>query len=217
MKKFFLLLFAAAVMCACKTSPKANFGYNVTPPLTVEFVNLSNNADSYRWDFGDGTHSFEKEPVHTYSSTGSYRVTLRAKGDKADDVYSGFINIPDPYMYVAGVIYAAIPYESQYYRTYCKRDGGLFESEEQERLFSTYYSESLYSSTLPYPYKFETPVQIRNFNDDYIVSVYTSKTTNQNGTKVLDKRISRQELLSYPDFILLDDNNMSVAVVFVYQ
>ena len=55
-------------------------------PLTVEFTNLSENADSFVWKFGDGTQSTEPEPTHTYGDRGIYTVTLTAVGaeDAAD-------------------------------------------------------------------------------------------------------------------------------------
>src|SRR5438045_5641110 len=43
-----------------KPAPVANFsvtGDGVPPPATVTFSNLSSNATSYTWDFGDGTAS----------------------------------------------------------------------------------------------------------------------------------------------------------------
>ncbi len=47
-------------------------------PLTVSFTNLSNNADSYLWDFGDGTTSTQTNPQHTYTTKGSFTVKLTA-------------------------------------------------------------------------------------------------------------------------------------------
>jgi PKD repeat protein len=63
-------------------SPKANF--DVSP--TVVFVNdekvrcfnLSQNADSYLWEFGDGDTSKVKEPYHKYMEEGVYDITLWA-------------------------------------------------------------------------------------------------------------------------------------------
>jgi gliding motility-associated-like protein len=47
-------------------------------PFAVDFENSSTNAITYLWDFGDGTTSADEEPVHIYSDTGTYTVTLIA-------------------------------------------------------------------------------------------------------------------------------------------
>jgi PKD repeat protein len=46
--------------------------------LTVNFTNNSANADSFLWEFGDGNTSTEKNPSHTYTTAGTYTVTLRS-------------------------------------------------------------------------------------------------------------------------------------------
>ena len=43
---------------------------------TIAFNNTSDQADSYSWDFGDGTTSKEKSPTHQFKSCGSYYVKL---------------------------------------------------------------------------------------------------------------------------------------------
>jgi len=49
-------------------------------PKTVQFTDLSNlnapGTGTYFWDFGDGNTSSLQSPVHTYSSTGNFSVTL---------------------------------------------------------------------------------------------------------------------------------------------
>jgi len=45
---------------------------------TVSINNTTQGASSYLWDFGDGTTSTLTNPVHTYSGTGSYTITLNA-------------------------------------------------------------------------------------------------------------------------------------------
>jgi len=55
--------------------PVAGFSYQKSD-LTVTFTNTSQNANSYLWDFGDGNTSTQTSPVHTYSSGGTYNVTL---------------------------------------------------------------------------------------------------------------------------------------------
>jgi PKD repeat protein len=50
-------------------------------PLAVTLDNNSQNANSYRWDFGDGSPIDTSEnPTHTYTQPGTYTVTLTATG-----------------------------------------------------------------------------------------------------------------------------------------
>ncbi len=65
-------------------APVANFNTELTSgniPFTVQFNDLSENSPiSWFWDFGDGddTNSTEQNPVHTYTTAGTYTVTLTA-------------------------------------------------------------------------------------------------------------------------------------------
>ncbi len=78
--------------------PAASFSSNVTEgyaPLSVLFTDLSENAVTRNWDFGDGTNSTEQNPTHTYSDAGQYTVTLTAEnmfGSNAITKYS-YINV----------------------------------------------------------------------------------------------------------------------------
>ncbi len=65
------------------TAPIADFSASPltgTVPLTVTFSNLSQNSDSYLWQFGDGITSTLTTPAHNYGQTGIYTVTLTAYG-----------------------------------------------------------------------------------------------------------------------------------------
>lgn len=44
--------------------------------LSVSFSDLSSNAVSYAWDFGDGSTSTTQNPSHAYAQVGSYTVCL---------------------------------------------------------------------------------------------------------------------------------------------
>ena len=47
------------------------------PPLNVNFTNFSTgNQLTYLWDFGDGTTSTQQLPTHTYTTSGTFTVTL---------------------------------------------------------------------------------------------------------------------------------------------
>ena len=58
---------------------QAGFSVVVTGDTAV-FANVSENADAYHWDFGDGAASTDSDPVHVYTQSGSYEVTLTAFG-----------------------------------------------------------------------------------------------------------------------------------------
>lgn len=59
--------------------PEARFTYSVPPcDSLVSFSNLSDNAISYRWNFGDGDVSVDPAPIHVYEKAGSIPVELIA-------------------------------------------------------------------------------------------------------------------------------------------
>ncbi|QLG46214.1 immunoglobulin-like domain-containing protein [Costertonia aggregata] len=45
---------------------------------TVTFLNTSEDASKYVWDFGDGTTSSEINPIKTFNVSGTYTITLEA-------------------------------------------------------------------------------------------------------------------------------------------
>jgi uncharacterized protein (TIGR02145 family) len=56
-------------------------------PLKVTFIDQSaNNPTNWEWDFGDGTSSREKTPIHTYINSGKYSVKLTVSNDYGKDV-----------------------------------------------------------------------------------------------------------------------------------
>lgn len=59
--------------------PQASFGAaqtNGPAPLLVAFTNTSVGAQSFVWNFGDGSGSAEGDPTHAYTNAGIYSVTL---------------------------------------------------------------------------------------------------------------------------------------------
>jgi PKD repeat protein len=55
-------------------------------PFTVKFTDLSTgNPTSWVWDFGDGTHSTEQNPVHVYQQEGAYDVNLTVSNSYGSD------------------------------------------------------------------------------------------------------------------------------------
>lgn len=67
---------------------------NIDEP--IQFNNESENADTYTWDFGDGSTSAEKSPSKTYTNPGNYIVSLKAVGAGGTGNYSQQVTVIDP-------------------------------------------------------------------------------------------------------------------------
>lgn len=93
---FSLLLVALAITSCSKDEeqatpaliPDSAFSFEVVAdnPQLVSFINTSENAEGYSWDFGDESeNSTQKHPTHKYETGGTYTVTLKAiMGEKTD-------------------------------------------------------------------------------------------------------------------------------------
>jgi len=114
--KFALLLFAA--FCFTITScgedddgggtgggtntganPIASFQFEVSDSdwRVVDFMNFSQNATEFAWDFGDGLGtSTEESPSYTYGAGGTYEVSLTATDAGESSTQTRTITISDP-------------------------------------------------------------------------------------------------------------------------
>jgi PKD repeat protein len=67
----------------------ADFSAYPTELVGVQEVQFTDNSigtiTSWKWDFGDGYNSSEKNPAHFYSSNGVYSVTLSVTGQGCED------------------------------------------------------------------------------------------------------------------------------------
>ena len=75
---------AVGVGAAYTPGVAADFSADLTqacsPTLRTTFINNSNNATNFTWDFGDGSFSTLREPVHNYIAYGQFDVSLIADG-----------------------------------------------------------------------------------------------------------------------------------------
>ena len=62
--------------------------------LKVEFTDLSiGQADSWFWDFGDGSVSYSRNPVHVYENGGDFDVTLNISGPNCGDTFTRSLRV----------------------------------------------------------------------------------------------------------------------------
>ncbi len=73
--------------------PSAQFSFVASSGNLVSFNNLSSNATSYEWNFGDGTTSTSINPTHTYAASGNYTATLIADYCNYSDTTTQVINV----------------------------------------------------------------------------------------------------------------------------
>lgn len=65
-------------------APNADFSFS-TNCSSVTFNNASTNGKTYKWNFGDGNTSTDKNPTHTYKESGDYVITLTTTNDSGND------------------------------------------------------------------------------------------------------------------------------------
>lgn len=86
------IVFAVFAFCSgCQRQPVASFDTGQTEVevgQVIKFQNQSTDADSYSWDFGDGSKTDEHSPSKVYNKEGLFRVRLVAysKNKKKSDV-----------------------------------------------------------------------------------------------------------------------------------
>ena len=80
--------------------PIALFSANTTTgkkDLRVEFTNESIRYSSSSWNFGDGNSSSDTNPIHTYTTSGTFDVSLSVTGDAGTDTFTspGLVIVED--------------------------------------------------------------------------------------------------------------------------
>ena len=91
--------------------PVADFSTSVASgysPLSVQFIDDSQNAVRWNWDFGDGATSTEQNPQHKYSSAGIYIVNLVVSNTNGIASMARTISVKssssaEPYAYITNV------------------------------------------------------------------------------------------------------------------
>jgi PKD repeat protein len=103
--KLIIIAFLTVIIMSCSKNnnspntglikPIAKFESNydgvTKAPVQTSFTNKSKNANSYIWDFGDGSSTSNSQYTtvwHTYYNSGIYTVTLSAIGDPGDTSFT---------------------------------------------------------------------------------------------------------------------------------
>jgi PKD repeat protein len=76
-------------------TPSANFNATVAGSV-ASFNNTSANAQSYAWNFGDGTSATEANPTHIYLTDGTYTVELTATNSCGSSTFTQIVTVVTP-------------------------------------------------------------------------------------------------------------------------
>ncbi len=72
-----------------------NSSFNCSKPYERTFTDKSIGADTWQWDFGDGTGSSTQNPVHTFPKPGIYLVKLKVTNDECFDTLQVKMQVVD--------------------------------------------------------------------------------------------------------------------------
>ncbi len=85
------------------SKPKPDFeslsGLTICGNTPVQFKDLTDTANRWYWDFGDGTVSYDKDPIHAFTSEGQFTVTLISTNQYCSDTITKpqFIKLTPPF------------------------------------------------------------------------------------------------------------------------
>lgn len=197
--------------------PVANFDYKKQHPLKVEFSDKSTYSDGgVKWDFGDGTTSTDRNPIHKYTSKGVYNVSLTAScfTSGLSDKKIIQITITEPTKcVVSGITYEQIPANNEYYNIRCTDDYILFET-------CYWYTDwSLLSSTnIPFVDVFTNKQEVDFGKSEYVVRLYKNNKTSGKGAQVSSWSIYPSNIKSkFYESLTCTSNNAKVKLLFEWK
>lgn len=161
--------FALSWNCSSITAaPTTNFSANVQTTCSgnVHFTDLSTNVPTaWLWNFGDGTNSTEENPNHSYSTSGTYTVSLQATNSFGNNTNTknNYISVSKP---------AAPSIASQ---TVCNGESATFTASGSDTY--TWYDAANNGNTLYEGNVFQTPALTNNTNY-YVTKASTSPIQN---------------------------------------
>jgi len=187
------------------------FEYKLYQPHYVAFTNKSVNAGNYKWDFGDGEKSAEKNPIHQYKKMGVYKVKLTAEYLGVSDESEATLTIEDPTTcYISGFTYNKVANLDKYYK---------IKVTDNDKLFINTWVVTDYvmlgQANLPYTYDLATPkVDPKQESDYYWVYVYWANNKSAEGEQLLKQKLSVTDLYNkYLESVTLNNNDKNTQVV----
>lgn len=193
-------------------NPVASFTHETSHPFYAHFKNISQNATSYEWDFGDGSTSTEVSPTHKYKGKGVYKVTLKAKYEaiSKQNTYTKNVTIIEPTTcYITNIEYLLVPKNNEYYNIRFTDDYLFFET-------CYWYSDwvMLSSANMPYKYTLSPKKKIDFGNTEHVMRLYQNSSTSGKGSQVAAWEITTKTIKSkFPESQTGTADNAQVKIL----
>ncbi len=197
--------------------PEASFSYSTEQPFYVFLVNTSKNAESYLWDFGDGTTSTEAEPLlHKYAGMGVYKIKLTVKNGTKTAYYEKNITLEAPTTcYIKAFEFERIPSNNCYYQLQLTDD---YTFSKTTYLYTSWVILS--SANLPYDYTLAN-ARIIDTSEDYVLRLYRSTTmpseAQASGKGDFSVNITSQLLSKYPESLTWSTSNVIIRIYLMWK
>ncbi len=195
---------------------------NCRAPCKVSFSNLSKNAGTYKWQFGDGDTLNDKNVSHIYTKGGTYTVTLVAQKGSEWDVVRKQLSVKDKYQYpkIQRVTVHNFPQKKsngEDWDDFSKPDV-RFEINEQDgvQLISSFAKDDAEQSDLPFRYGYYTQnYGIKRLSVKHNFIIEDDDNPNDETMKKLtfSPDTFRQYPNPYPKSITLKENAQKYATI----
>jgi PKD repeat protein len=205
----FIILLAVLLNTGCEDkelgnplpSTVADFSYTISnggyAPCTVILTNLSLNATSYLWDFGNGQTSTEMNPAVQYDTIGTFTVTLTCT--PVNDVHynqlvkSVMITAKDPNAGKTQVLYF----------TQRNPAGGSGNYVILSDTTKTVYNFDFAEMNRPYGITADTATRKVFISDFSVDAIFSFDADGKNPVKILDINIAGQEVVEDAEALMV--------------
>ncbi|MBI5060669.1 PKD domain-containing protein [candidate division KSB1 bacterium] len=146
-------------------------------PATLTFNNASLNADQFQWDFGDGRSSIQSSPQLSFSTFGSYVVTLVAvqSSTSRTDTARQALEITPGTVSLTGINVQAMPFSDGGGAGWDLTDGPdlfLNLSQAGSSIWTSTYYDNLAPTSLPVGWTVTPPRSITGWTLGYRVDLW---------------------------------------------
>lgn len=206
--------------------PVAAFTFTspATDPSTVQFQNTSTGANSFAWDFGDGTRSRDASPRKSYPGHGMYTVTLIATDTltRRSDTTSSRVSVAAGSVVIEQIAVDQIPFTDARGNAWDRRKGPdlypvFLENGNVEASFRTHHVKDLKSQSLPVSWAFSPVLKLTDWNKTLSVSCwdYDGEDDNQDDYMGITNGLSINDIIDgrgYVTSVALQNSSGTIRV-----